>query len=63
MGPGIFFLMPLQALLKPQVRTGCPMGHRSENGATLGQVPTRQKATEEFGRETGPANGEEVLGS
>lgn len=39
------------------------MGHRSENGAVLGWVPTYQKATEEFGREVGSAKGEEVLGS
>lgn len=55
--------MPLQALLEPQVRKGCPMGYRSENRVTLGQVPTCQKAKNEFRRETGPANGEEVLGS
>lgn len=63
-GSGIFFLIPFQALLKSQVRRRCLTGHRSENRATLGQVPAcKKKATEEFGRGTGPANGEEVLGS
>lgn len=55
--------MPLQALLEPQMRKGCPMGYRSENGTMLGQVPTCQKAEKEFGREIGPANGEQMLGS